>query len=145
MSAYTWWFIASFVLLIVELMTGTFYVLMISLALAAGGLVALAGGGFALQMVIASLVGTGATLLLRRSRFGKIEKSRDASTDPMQSLDIGQSAQVKDWENGQTRVMHRGSAWDAVMAAGEEPATGSLTIVEVRGTRLTLSAQKNTQ
>jgi hypothetical protein len=41
--------------------------------------------------------------------------------------------------------MHRGSAWDAVMAAGEEPATGSLTIVEVRGTRLTLSAQKNTQ
>jgi membrane protein implicated in regulation of membrane protease activity len=143
MSAYTWWLVASFILLIVELMTGTFYVLMISLALAAGGVVALAGGGFALQMVLASLVGFAATLLLRRSRFGKIERNRDAATDPMQSLDIGQLVHVKDWQNGQTRVMHRGSAWDAVMASEEEPVTGNLKIVEVRGTRLTLSAQKD--
>ncbi len=143
MSAYAWWWIASFALLIVELMTGTFYVLMIALALGAGGLVALAGAGFALQMAVASLVGISATLLLRRSRFGKIEKSQEASTDPMQSLDIGQTVQVKHWENGQARVTHRGSAWNAVMADGEAPVAGTLKIVEVRGTRLTLSAQKN--
>jgi membrane protein implicated in regulation of membrane protease activity len=143
MSAYAWWWIAGFALLIVELMTGTFYVLMIALALGAGGLAALAGAGFALQMVVASLVGIGATWLLRRHRFGKIEQSQDASTDPMQSLDIGQTVQVKHWENGQARVTHRGSAWDAVMADGEAPVSGTLKIVEVRGTRLTLSAQKN--
>jgi membrane protein implicated in regulation of membrane protease activity len=143
MSAYAWWWIASFALLIVELMTGTFYVLMIALALAAGGLAALAGAGFAVQMAAASLVAVVATLVLRRSQFGKIEKSRDASSDPMQTLDIGQIVQVNEWHHGLARVVHRGSAWDAVMNQGEDPVVGPLTIVEVRGTRLTLSAKKS--
>ncbi len=143
MSAFAWWLIASLALLVVELMTGTFYVLMLSLALLAGGLTAWAGGSFALQMAVASLTGVVATLLLRRSRFGKIEQKRDSSTDPLQSLDIGQQVQVREWQAGTARVMHRGAAWDAVMSEGEPPVVGWLTIVEVRGTRLTLSARQS--
>jgi len=136
------WFVLAFALLFVELMSGTFYVLMIALAAAAGGLVALGGGGTALQLVCAGAVGTAATLILRRSRFGLRAQTKDPSSDPEQSLDIGQSVQVHAWHNGVARVVYRGTHWDAVIAPGEAETTGNLFIREVRGTRLTLSTQR---
>ena len=117
-------------------------VLMIALAAAAGGLVALAGAGTALQLVCAGIVGTAATLILRRSRFGRRAQAKDPSSDPEQSLDIGQSVQVHAWHNGVARVQYRGTHWDAVIASGEAETTGNLFICEVRGTRLTVSAQR---
>ncbi len=141
MADWAIWFVLAFALLFVELMTGTFYVLMIALAAAAGGLAALFGLGTALQLVIAGAVGTAATLILRRSRFGR-RAQKDPSTDPEQSLDIGQVVQVPAWNNGTARVVYRGTHWDAVLAPGEAETTGSLYIREVRGTRLTVSAHR---
>ncbi len=142
MTDWSIWFVLAFALLFVELVTGTFYVLMIALAAAAGGVVALLGAGGALQLVTAGIVGTAATLILRRSRFGQRAQGRDPSTDPEQSLDIGQTVHVAQWNEGTARVVYRGTQWDAVLAPGEAETTGNLYIREVRGTRLTLSAQR---
>lgn len=43
MSAWIWWMVLAFGLLILELLTGTFYLLVIAVALAAAGLADLAG------------------------------------------------------------------------------------------------------
>lgn len=142
MAAYVVWLVLAFALVIVELVTGTFYVLMIALAFGAGGLAALAGFGTAMQFVIAAVVGAVAIVALRRSRFGGRRGSSDPAVDPEQTLDIGQVVHVDVWRDSKARVMYRGTQWDAVLAAGESPSIGNFYIREVHGSRLTLSAHR---
>jgi membrane protein implicated in regulation of membrane protease activity len=51
MASYVLWAIAGFVLVIAELLTGTFYLLVFGVAALAGALVAYLGGAFWLQVV----------------------------------------------------------------------------------------------
>ena len=53
MSSYYIWFAAAVVLVIAEMATGTFYLLMIAVGVAAGGVAALAGLGVPAQTVTA--------------------------------------------------------------------------------------------
>ena len=62
-NASVWW-IAAGVVVAAELATGTFYLLMIALGLAAGALAAHFGSGQPIQLVAAALVGGGATAAL---------------------------------------------------------------------------------
>ena len=142
MTDYALWFVIGFSLLILELVTGTFYILMLAVAFAAGGIAALLGLGLPLQFVIAAVVGVIASLLLRRSKLGRTAIRREASVDPLQSLDIGQTVEVKEWTNSSSRVTYRGSQWDVVLGADETAVPGNFFITEVRGTRLTLSKRK---
>ena len=135
MADWITWFLAAGVLVIVELLTGTFYILMLALGVAAGGLAALAGAGIAAQTVAASLVGVLATALLRRSRLGKPNRS-DSATDPNVNLDIGQTVTVPAWQDGTARVMYRGAMWDIELAPGSAPQAGQCIIRAVRGSRL---------
>ena len=135
------WFLAAGVLLIVELLTGTFYMLMIAIGVSFGGVVALAGGNLSLQTATAALVGVLATVLLRRSRFGKPNRT-DSAQDPNVNLDIGQTVNVPAWQDGAARVMYRGAMWDVELASGGKPVAGhdhghgQYTIRAVRGSRL---------
>ena len=135
MADWTGWFIAAGVVLILELFTGTFYLLMIAIGLAAGALVALAGANGPLQGLCAAIVGVAATLLLRRSRFGKAAR-RDAAQDPNVNLDIGQSVVVAHWVDGVARVMYRGALWDVELMPDSDTQAGQYTIRAVRGSRL---------
>ena len=54
------WWLAAAILVAAELVTGTFYLLMLSLGLAAGALAAHAGLGTPLQLLCAALAGGGA-------------------------------------------------------------------------------------
>ena len=65
------WLIAAGVLVVLEMFTGTFYLLMIAIGLGVGALAALAGAGAPLQAIAAAVVGVTATGLLHRSRFGR--------------------------------------------------------------------------
>lgn len=141
MTTYAVWWVLSLLLVIVELATGTFYVLMIALAFAVGGTVAFLGGALTVQFAIAAAVGWVSVWAVRRSRLAKRSQSLPSALDPMQSLDIGKTVHVKKWDDGTARVTHRGSTWDAVMADGEPTVTGALKIVEVRGTSLVLSTK----
>jgi membrane protein implicated in regulation of membrane protease activity len=134
------WFVLSGAVVILEMFTGTFYLLMIGIGLAAGGLAALAGISSALQFIVAAVVGILATFMLRHSRFGKFDTT-DATRDRNVNLDIGETVTVSEWkrnDGGSTtaRVMYRGAMWDVELDAGATAQPGSFIIREMRGNRL---------
>ena len=129
------WFLAAGLLLILEMLSGTFYLLMFAIGVACGGLAALAGAALPWQTVLAAVIGVLATLLLRRSRYGKPNKT-NAARDPNVNMDIGQSVTVQQWQDGFARVMYRGALWDVELAPGATASPGTFTIREIRGSRL---------
>lgn len=138
MSDWMGWLIAAGVLVVLELFSGTFYLLMIAIGLCAGALAALAGGGAAVQMLGAAVVGVIATAVLHRSRFGYARRG-NAARDPNVNLDIGQQLQVSHWHEGHARVKYRGALWDVELGPGAQAQPGMFKIVEVQGSRLIVS------
>jgi membrane protein implicated in regulation of membrane protease activity len=129
------WLVAAGVLVILELFSGTFYLLMIAIGLGFGALAALAGAAGPVQAIAAGIVGVIATGLLHRSRLGKPAKANPAR-DHNVNLDIGQHVSVPGWQDGRARVMYRGALWDVELGQGATPHPGDFRIVEVQGSRL---------
>ena len=138
------WSVLAGIVVILELFTGTFYLLMIAIGFAAGGLAALAGAGNPLQTIVASVVGVIATYALRRSKLGKSNKTNSAR-DRNVNLDIGETLTIQEWKqdtDGHTaRVMYRGAMWDVELEHGAQAEPGSFTIREIRGSRLIVANQ----
>jgi membrane protein implicated in regulation of membrane protease activity len=137
MADWTMWLIVAGVLIIAELFSGTFYVLMIAIGMGFGALAALAGLSVSAQIATAAVVGIAATSVLHRSRFGAPARG-DTTRDPNVNIDIGQTVEVAAWEGNNARVMYRGAPWDVELAPGASPEAGSYTIVAVHGSRLVL-------
>jgi membrane protein implicated in regulation of membrane protease activity len=139
MTDWAIWFVLAGVLVGAELFTGTFYLLMIALGMAAGGVAALCGALVEWQLLAAAIIGIAAVLLLRRSRFGRLRKT-DARHDPNVILDIGQTVEVAAWqEQGShhvARVPYRGALWDVELETGHRALPGIHVIREIRGSRL---------
>lgn len=118
MDTYLIWLIAGFLLIIVELVSGTFYLLVLGVAAFAGGLVAYAGLPFSVQAIVAAVLVVVGVVWVSRLR-------RTSSAVNMRSLDIGQSTTFDHWVNrpgGQARVKYRDALWDATVdgdVAGE--------------------------
>jgi membrane protein implicated in regulation of membrane protease activity len=138
MSDWLSWLAAAGVLVVLELLSGTFYLLMIAIGLAFGALAALLGAGFPTQTIVAAAVGVVATGLLHRSGLARPGKS-SAGRDRNVILDIGQRIQVPAWQDGHARVIYRGALWDVELGQGAKPEGGSFRIVEVQGNRLIVS------
>lgn len=137
------WFVLAGILVIFEIFTGTFYLLMIGLGFAAGGLAALSGANTAAQLIVAAIVGAGSTYALRKSKIGRFHKT-DAARDPNVNIDIGAILTIEHWndiENGMAtaRVMYRGAMWDVLLAHGGTAKPGRFIIQEMRGSRLVVS------
>lgn len=138
------WFVLAGVLVILEIFTGTFYLLMVGLALAAAGFAALTGAEPAMQYLIAALVGVSTTYALRRSKLGRRSKV-DATRDPGVNLDIGEKIMVKAWKSEEggvhaARTMYRGAMWDVELTPGETAVPGLFTIAAIRGSRLIVTS-----
>lgn len=130
------WFIAAGVLVAMEMLTGTVYLLMLALGCAAGGLIALTGWGLALQFAGAGTAGAIATLLLAKSGFG-IKKRLSPAHDPSVNLDIGKVLAVREWQTGldgvkRARVSYRGAMWDVELVENAEAHPGLFVIREIR-------------
>ena len=136
MSAYALWWIAAGGLVAVELLTGTFYLLMISSGVALAGLAALLGAGLTTQLLVCAVVSTGATVGWHRWR------KRHPLAPPAESnrdlhLDVGESLHIDQWSADRTAsVRYRGSQWQVVLAAGCPAVAGPQTIVRLEGNRL---------
>ena len=118
------WIIAGFVLIIVEMVSGTFYLLVIGIGAFAGAIVAWAGGGYIAQAVgacVVAMVGTGVV-------YGWHAARRKASSPTENMLDVGQSVVLETWSDaaqGIARVRYRGTTWDARVSADPKPEPGA--------------------
>lgn len=135
----TLWWLAAGVAVAVELGTGTFYLLMIAVGLAAGAVSASVGFGVAAQVVVAALVSAGATALWHWRRAHHPHSAPVASNADVH-LDLGAHVQVLHWtSDGCTQVTHRGSVWQARLAPGANAALGTHTIMALDGNHLVLA------
>jgi len=133
----THWWILSGALVGVELLSVTFYLLMLALGFAAGALAAHTGWNFSSQLVTAAVVGSTAVLA---SYLFKRRHTPEGPGHGMPSLqmDIGEVLQIESWlPDGSAKVHYRGAQWAVVLKDGEEPpSAGAHRIVELQGSRL---------
>jgi membrane protein implicated in regulation of membrane protease activity len=130
-----WWLMAA-ALVALELFTGTFYLLMLAIGLAAGALAAHLGLSFSGQLVAAAVIGAAAVVighLQRRKRKG------DPSVRSLRSvnLDVGETLHVDNWQpDGTASVRYRGALWTAVLEQGQVAEAGNYRVTELVGNRL---------
>jgi membrane protein implicated in regulation of membrane protease activity len=130
-----WWLLAG-AAVGVELATGTFYLLMLAIGLAAAAISAHLGVGATAQIVVAAVVSSG-TVLGWRSYKKTQPPSPPASTNPDVNLDIGETVQVDAWNaDGTGNVKYRGASWAVASVSGEPLVAGLHQVVEVVGSRL---------
>ncbi|AOI57825.1 NfeD family protein [Burkholderia diffusa] len=140
MSGHLFWWVGVGVLVVAELLTGTFYLLMIALGFLAGGVLQLAGFAPHVQFGVAAAVAIIAMIVLRRSGLGRKQK-RDTSTNPDVNLDIGSTVTVDAWHDGRARVQYRGADWDVELAHGERDDARVYQVRAVRGNCLVVVAK----
>ncbi len=132
-----WWVLVG-VLVIAELSSGTFYLLMLALGSAAGAVAAHLGLGLTAQIVVAAICGGGTTALWHLQRM-KHPRSAPANQNPDVNLDIGQEVWVDAWAaDGSARVSHRGTEWSARLAPGFLAHSGKYKIYATEGNSLIL-------
>ncbi|SEK08567.1 MULTISPECIES: NfeD family protein [unclassified Achromobacter] len=125
--------------LIGELATGTFYLLLVALGLAAGGIAAWLNAGLQWELVACGVVLLLGLLVLRKTRVLK-KREVDSARNADVNLDIGQTVMVEAWsDNRTTRIWYRGAHWQAELAEGHAPQGGEHIITELRGSTLVLT------
>ena len=138
MAESTLWWLATGAAVGIELVTGTFYLLMLAVGTAAAALAAHAGAGMTTQLVVGALVGGGAVAALHQVRK---RRPGDPSVRAMRSvnLDVGEIVMVDAWQvDGTAQVKYRGANWTAIYAAGVTPSSGPHRVTELVGSRLLL-------
>lgn len=131
------WWIAAALLIGAELLTGTFYLLAVGLAVAIGGLVAWLGYPPTVQFTVAGVAGVVLTAAAHQWRT----KRAPATVQP--SLDVGQSVLVLGWNaDGTARVSYRGSQWTAALATPTTPRAETMYIVATRGSVLVVADRR---
>ena len=133
-------------LLVLELLTGTFYLLMLAVGMLGGIALALMGASGSTQTIGAALLASVGVLWLHASRFGWRQRRR-VQQDADVLLDIGQTVHVSAWHSDGrhylARVAYRGAQWDCELAEGQAAQAGPHRICEVRGSCLLLTPQTN--
>ncbi len=133
-----WWLLVGG-LMATELLTGSFYLLMLSMGAAAGALSAHGGLSLIWQMVVGASVG-GLAVTAWHLKNARRQFLRDVSSNQDIHLDLGESVQVAEWDaQGLALVKHRGAQWTAMLAPGQQPETGTHRIVEMVGNRLVIN------
>lgn len=133
----TMWWIAAGLAVLAELLSGTFFLLMLALGLATGALGAQAGASLSVQLVLAGVTSSGAVLgwyvWLQRQRRPKPGLAEEDAP-----LDQGATVQVSHWHpDGTAQVHHRGAQWTAQLPHGSGPPQPGLhRIVGLSGNRL---------
>lgn len=137
MADYTWWFVLALILAGVEMATGTFYFLVLAVAAALGGAVALADLDPVWQYSSAGVAAIIGTVVLYR-----IRAARPLSAPADNNLDIGQPVKVLRWnDDGTARVRYRGADWDAEAESGT-PHNETLYIKSAQANKLILTQHK---
>ena len=134
----TWWWIATGALVAAELLTGTFYLLMLAAGTATAALVAMAGLGVNAQLIAAALVG-GGSVALWHWRHQAMPAALPAEANRDVNLDIGEQVHVDTWNtDGTAQVSYRGAMWSVQYVGQGTPLPGAHVIESLQGSRLML-------
>ena len=136
MAESTLWWIGTGLAVALELATGTFYLLMIAIGLAAAAVAAHLGAGITAQLVVSAVISGGAVAgwHLRKLRHPQVPP---AASNPDVNLDIGETVHIDHWQpDGTATVKYRGANWTVVHHRGDPPSSGAHRVVEVVGSRL---------
>ena len=136
MEESTIWWLAAGAVVVAELLTGTFYLLMVAIGLVAAALAAHLGLPTTAQIVAAAVVGGGAVVgwyYLNKKRPGDPSARADRSVN----MDVGETILIEGWNaDGTTTVKYRGATWTAIHRPGVTPSTGMHRVAELVGNRL---------
>jgi len=130
-----WWLIAG-AAIVLELLSGTVYLLLLGAGFAAAAISAHLGAALTTQIAVAAVVGVGAVLVWyliqrRRPSAPPARANRDVN------LDIGETVMIDSWSvDGTAAVRYRGAQWTAVPRPGNLPTPGPHRVAEVVGNRL---------
>ena len=132
------WAIVGLGLVITELVTGTFYLLMLALAAFGAAAVAYFGQPFPLQSIVAVVVAAAGC-------YGVHLYRAKSSTQKMPQIDTGMPASFESWVDAGARlarVRYRGASWDARVEGTEALEPGAmLYIVATEGSTLKVSSK----
>ena len=138
MDPYLLWVVIGIVLVIVEMLTGTLYLLVLGVAALAAAAAAYLGQSFWVQAVIVTAVAVLGVILLKRFRGTALPASG-------QGLDIGQAVVLDAWiseADGLARVQYRNAQWEAQVTGERVPGGKVFYIHAVDGNTLRVSAVK---
>jgi membrane protein implicated in regulation of membrane protease activity len=105
------WIIAGIALIVAELLSGTFYLLVLGFAAFVAGATAYFGASFLVQTIVAGLISVAGVLWIRARK--KATAARD-----MPPLDLGQPVTLESWVNREdrlARVKYRDALWSAII------------------------------
>ncbi len=130
-----WWLLAG-ACIVLELVTGTFYLLMLALGFVAAALLTYVGVSMTGQIAGAAIVGGGAVALWYVVRSRKPARVA-AESNPDVNLDIGETFMVDAWNpDGTASVHYRGTRWTVAQRSPAPPEVGLYRVVAVVGNRL---------
>ena len=133
------WAILGLALVIVELVSGTFYLLVLGIAAFGAALAAWLGQPFGVQAIVAAAIsGLGC--------YGVHVYRAKNATEQMPHVDAGQSASFENWlDQGArlARVRYRGTSWDALVEGDAAIEAGAmLYVVTANGNTLKVTSRR---
>ncbi|HEY2338540.1 MAG TPA: NfeD family protein [Burkholderiales bacterium] len=133
------WAVIGLVLVITELLTGTFYLLMLGLAGFGAALAAWLGLGFGAQAVVfAAVAAIGC--------YGVHVYRAKNQAQQMPPIDAGQPASFESWLDqpaGLARVRYRGASWEARVEGATALQPGAVVyVLDTEGNTLRISATR---
>lgn len=133
------WVILGLTLVIVELLTGTFYLLVLGVAAFGAALAAWLGQGFPVQAIVAALIAALGCYAVHVYRA-------KSTTRQMSPVDAGQPAHFESWiDQGArlARVSYRGASWDALVDGDAAVDAGAmLYVVTANGNTLEVTTRR---
>ncbi len=140
MSAPLYWWIAALALGVVELLTGTFWMLVLAAGAVGAAFSAHLGASLTAQLAAGAAVVLVGAVLVRRIRPLGGDRPQ-ANRNPDVNQDIGARLSVPQWgPDGMARVTYRGASWEVELLPGERADAGRYVVREVVGSRLRLAA-----
>jgi membrane protein implicated in regulation of membrane protease activity len=136
MAESTLWWLLTGAAVAVELVSGTFYLLMLAFGTAAAALAAHAGASVVVQMLTAAVLGGGAVLAWHVRRI-RAPQEPSAQANANVNLDIGALVHIEAWNpDGTADVHYRGARWTAIHRPGVIPSPGPHRISELVGSQM---------
>ena len=133
------WAVTGLVLVIAELLTGTFYLVMLGVAAFGAAGAAYLGADFSVQVIVAALVAAVGSYGVHVYRV----KNRTAQMPP---IDAGNPASFESWIDARARlarVRYRGASWEARVQDDVDPLEPGATVYVLATDGNTLKVAKN--